>query len=176
MTNAAQPRGEDLLRREAEARRRGSGILAEHLQGEWWLEQVWSRAAAPQSTNAALLRSLGASLAIAVGTDPAPGEPPYSRRLELCNRVRLGTFTLQFSGPGWLAGKRPLLRFHFERLTLLWGTRELWHTALPAPAEQQLPFFALIACERSADQGWLAARGRGGGLAVWRLRPPALRG
>jgi hypothetical protein len=31
-----------------------------------------------------------------------------------------------------------------------------------------MPFFALIAAERTGE-GWLAARGRGGGLALWRL-------
>jgi hypothetical protein len=42
----------------------------------------------------------------------------------------------------------------------------LFQKAIPSPAPQRLPFFALIARDPS---GWLAARGRGGGLALWRL-------
>lgn len=176
MTTPREPSGEDLLRREAQSRRQGSGIEAETLIGEWWLAQLWSREGAEQPTNAALLRSLGASLAIAWSLEDTGVITSRLTALTLRNRVRLGALTLQFSGPGWLAGKRPLLRFRFERMALLWGERELWHSTLPAPAEQRLPFFALIAGERSGDQGWLAARGRGGGLALWRLRSSAVRG
>lgn len=176
MSSAMVASGEELLRREAQARRHGSGIQAENLIGEWWLEQLWSREGAEQPTNAALLRSLGASLAIAGSQQDAGEITNRSRALTLRNRVRLGAITLQFTGPGWLAGKRPLLRFRFERMALLWGERVLWQSNLAAPAEQRLPFFALIACERSGDQGWLSARGRGGGLALWRLRTSAIRG
>ena len=176
MSSAVLPSGEQLLRREAQARRHGSGIRAESLIGEWWLEQLWSRDGAEQPTSAALLRSLGASLAIAGSKENAGEIPNSSTALTLRNRVRLGALSLQFSGPGWLAGKRPLLRFRFERMAVLWGERELWHSTLPAPAEQRLPFFALIAGEQSGDQGWLSARGRGGGLALWRIRSSAIRG
>ena len=176
MSSADVPSGEELLRREASARSHGSDIRAESLIGEWWLERLWSREGVDQPTNAALLRRLGASLAIAMGEDGAGGHQGSAAAFTLRNRVRLGPLTLQFTGPGWLAGKRPLLRFRFERMALLWGEQELWHTTLAAPAEQRTPFFALIACERSGDQGWLGARGRGGGLAAWRLRPSAVRG
>lgn len=160
------PDGTTLLGREAEARRQGSGIAPDNLQGEWWLDQLWSRQGGEQNTTASLLRGVGACLAITVASG-ANGDSD----LHLRNSVRVGPAVLQFSGPGWLSGKRPLLRFRFERMALLWGDHELWHAALPAPAPQRLPFFALIACARSGDEGWLAARGRGGGLAAWRLRP-----
>ena len=73
---------------------------------------------------------------------------------------------LRFRGVGRLLGSRPLLQFSFQELQLSLGGRVLLHRALPEPAPQRLPFFALIARDPS---GWLAARGRGGGLALWRL-------
>ena len=56
------------------------------------------------------------------------------------------------------------------------GDVALIQRVLPKPAETKLPFFALIASgsTRGSSSGtngeerWLAARGRGGGLALWR--------
>jgi hypothetical protein len=182
MSEGQGPDGRELLRREANARQRGSGIETAGLEGQWWLDQLWSRQGGEQTMPAALLRSLGACLAItidtagtATDTGAAPGDGPGAQpRLLLRNSVQLGPLELRFTGPGWLQGRRPLLRFHFRSLELVWGDRQLWHTDLPEPTAQAMPFFALIACERDADQRWLAARGRGGGLALWRLRAPAL--
>jgi hypothetical protein len=56
--------------------------------------------------------------------------------------------------------------FRFEVLELQLAGRTLLRRPLPAPEARRLPFFALIARDSS---GWLAARGRGGGLALWRL-------
>lgn len=166
--------GAELRAREAEARRRGSGITPESIVGVWVLQQLWGRRGEGQTAAAALLRSLSACLAITAARS-ADG----STRLQLSNSVRLGLLELQFTGPGRLSGRRPLLRFHFEQLQLLWAHRPLWQTSLPPVAAEQEPFFALIATERPGErvaereqvEGWLAARGRGGGLALWALRP-----
>jgi hypothetical protein len=166
-----EPSGPSLLALEQAVRRHGSQRTARELLGEWWLQRLWSREGRDQGASAAMLRGIGACLAIS-----ACGSSEAAPALQLRNRVTLGAMALEFSGPGWLSGRRPLLRFRFERMALLWGGREIWHTQLPAPAANKLPFFALIGCERSNDQGWLAARGRGGGLALWRLRPSGVRG
>ena len=70
-------------------------------------------------------------------------------------------------GPGLLKGKRPLLIFHFDSLALRIGGIVLLKKVLPTPDQKRMPFFALI--ERNPD-GWMAARGRGGGLALWVLK------
>ncbi len=166
------PSGAALLALEQAARRGGTGLEAEQLEGLWMLERIWPRG---QTRSAALagglLRSLGASLRMERrqgGGEPAGGASPAP--LWLTNSVRLGWLELRFQGPGWLRGRRPLLLFQFEQLEIRSGERTLLHRSLPAPEPRRQPFFALIAT--GAERRWLAARGRSGGLAVWRLSSP----
>jgi hypothetical protein len=157
------PDGEQLRCLEASARAGGSGLEAASLQGRWRFQQVWPRRGGPpQAAAAALLRALDASLEIGAATATAG--------LPLVNRVALGALELRFEGEGSLAGRRPLLRFWFCRWQLRLAGRTLIEAPLARPEERRLPFFALIGRGRSAaDQAWLAARGRGGGLALWLL-------
>jgi hypothetical protein len=169
---ADPPDGAALLTLERRSRQLGSGISADHLVGEWRLDQLWSkREARPQESAAALLRGLQACLAIEPGDADAV---PNSLRLQ--NSVQLGPVQLRFLGPGELRGRRPLLVFHFSLWQLVWGERVLASGQLAEPAPQRQPFFALITSSAAADASnpaWLAARGRGGGLALWRRQLPS---
>ena len=161
MPNPTAPTGEELLRLERRSRQQGSGIGSAELVGVWQLDQLWAkRDASPQASAAALLRGLQARLSI---------EADNGGGLQLRNSVQLGPLELRFLGPGVLRGRRPLLEFGFERWQLGWGTRVLTSGRLAAPEPRRRPFFALIACSQAGGDGaWLAARGRGGGLALWR--------
>ena len=152
-----RPSGQELLTREALVRSTGTGIHVDALLGRWCLRTVWSRGQTSPSSLAGLgLRASGATLELKQ-TDAGLG---------IVNSVRLGSLILQFSGSAELVGRRPLLQFWFRDLDLIWGKRRLWHRTLPIPTGRQRPFFALIARD---PEGWLAARGRGGGLALWEL-------
>ncbi|WP_415398646.1 hypothetical protein [Synechococcus sp. W4D4] len=146
-----------LLDEEGRVRAQGTGLQAADLLGCWQLEQVWPKGKRQAAQfSGVLLRGLAAQLEIREqGGD-----------LQLRNSVRLGGVELFFEGPGTLTGRRPLLEFQFLRMGLRVAGRQWWGRALPAPSPQRMPFFALI-CRDSS--GWLAARGRGGGLAQWRL-------
>jgi hypothetical protein len=153
------PSGAELRTMERLARQATSGIRAVDLEGCWLLDQVWpQRSDRPAMFSNALLRGLGARLEIS----------PLDRgdELSLSNAVRLGALELRFQGRGRLVGSRPLLQFQFEALELSLAGRPLLRRSLPPPQPRRLPFFALIA---RGPEGWLAARGRGGGLALWRL-------
>ena len=153
------PTGFALLALELAARRDGSGVEPPALLGCWRLDQVWPKGSSTSSAfSGVLLRGVGARLEISA---PAAG----SEALQLSNAVNLGALELRFSGSGHLRGRRPLLEFSFERLELRLAGRLLLQRALPQPQPRRLPFFALIARDPA---GWLAARGRGGGLALWR--------
>ena len=151
----------DLLSRERQARRGGTGILIEQLPGCWMLQQTWNRNGdAPAPGTGTLLRWLRASLIL----------NRSEQGLSIVNQVSLGGFRLRFSGHAQLKGARPLLMFSFTSLELNWSDQVLLRRSLPSPKPQHLPFFALI--ELNEQQGTLTARGRGGGLAQWsRLEP-----
>ena len=153
------PTGVELLEQERQVRQGGSGLRAPELLGCWRLDQVWPKGSPrPSAFSGSLLRAVQARLEITA--------PVAEEELSLSNAVTLGPLELRFRGVGRLLGSRPLLQFSFQELQLSLGGRVLLRRALPEPARQRLPFFALIARDPS---GWLAARGRGGGLALWRL-------
>lgn len=153
------PSGAELRAKERLARQTSSGIRAADLEGCWLLDQVWpQRSDRPAKFSNALLRGLGARLEI------SPHD--LGEELALGNAVRLGALELRFQGRGRLVGSRPLLQFQFDALELSLAGRTLLRRSLPPPQPRRLPFFALIA---RGPEGWLAARGRGGGLALWRL-------
>ena len=140
----------------------GTGLKSNDLLGCWYLETVWSKGDEKDNPFSSwMLRSLNARLEIEAALED------NSRDLRLSNAVNLGPLELKFQGPGLLKGKRPLLSFHFNSLTLRMGGIVLLKKTLPTPDDKRTPFFALI--ERHPD-GWMAARGRGGGLALWRLK------
>ncbi|MEB3335041.1 MAG: hypothetical protein VKP70_08655 [Cyanobacteriota bacterium] len=154
------PDGPSLLAQERQSRHQGSGLGGDVLLGRWRVERVWGKGGSHPTPGAgAALRALKATLAIASGKEQG---------LLLTNSIRLGPFSLCFLGPGELKGRRPLLMFHFRELRFCLGDRTLVSRPLPAPAAGKEPFFALIASGQGATGSrWLAARGRGGGLALW---------
>lgn len=155
--DTALPSAVALLDLEAVARRQGTGLTPQQLQGRWRLRHTWAKGKRQEAVfTSLLLRWLGASLTIASG---AAG-------LTISNAIAIGRLELRFEGQAQLRGKRPLLMFWFERVDLRLANAVLWQRALEAPKPQRLPFFALIHRDPS---GWLAARGRGGGLALWQL-------
>jgi hypothetical protein len=163
------PATAELIAWEQRSRRQGSGITPTQLRGSWRLDAVWNRQAQPLTSQAAGLRLLQAQLRLSPASSTADA-------LLLTNSVRVGWLGLRFLGHGTLQGRRPLLRFSFETLELTLGERVLWRQRLAATPERQAPFFALIAAGDDAEGRWLLARGRGGGLALWRaqaLGPPA---
>jgi hypothetical protein len=159
----AIPNAQQLLALEERVRHRGTGLQASDLYGSWQLDQIWPKGSRrPASFSGWLLRGLAARLEIrAADADSGAGDA-----LVLSNAVNLGPLELRFRGPGRLVGRRPLLQFSFDQLQVSLVGRVLLQRVLPAPEPQRLPFFALIARD---SNGWLAARGRGGGLALWRL-------
>jgi len=164
MQTSPAPSGAELLALERQSRAHGSGVGLSELVGCWRLEQLWSKAEAkPLGGPAALLRQLQASLTIATASESPPlqsGQP-----VSVHNSVQLGPLQLQFRGHGSLQGKRPLLQFWFEELEVRLGQRAIWRQPINRrPQPKRLPFFALIGCQAN----WLAARGRGGGVALWR--------
>lgn len=154
------PDGAALQALERRSRHGGSGLGREALIGRWQVERIWAKGRSePSRAASSALRACHARLTIA---------PAENGGLRLTNTIALGPLTLCFHGPGQLKGRRPLVVFSFDTVVLSLAASTLWTGALPKPAQGREPFFALIA-SAAADSGghWLAARGRGGGLALW---------
>jgi hypothetical protein len=148
---------EQILKLEANARKNGTGIKQSDLIGRWFLDQVWSKANVnPSILSAYLLKAFSARLELFSD----------GNQFLIYNIVSFGSFELKFSGAAFLQGKRPLLVFSFNALVISVGKLTLFKRSLIEPNACNKPFFALISCDRS---GFLVARGRGGGLAQWRL-------
>jgi len=158
----------EILQLEALTKNQGSGIDADSLIGLWKFDSVWDQDNdSKSSTFSSLLRLFSASLEI--------GECQISRQhlgLDITNSIKFGSLAIQFVGLGELQGKQPLLSFYFERIKLTIGKRVLINRALETPDKKDRPFFALIGIEEHGS--WLAARGRGGGLAVWQKAQPLI--
>ena len=145
-----------VLELEQQARRQGTGLAVDDLDGCWQLNQTWSReGTASPSLSIGLLRAVKACLVLERQSDG----------LVIANQVSLGPFRLRFDGMASLKGRQPLLRFSFASVRLQVGSLTLLNQSLPEPTKQKQPFFALIAM--GDQRNWLCARGRGGGLAVW---------
>ena len=153
------PDTSELLSLEKKVGAEGTNLTPEDLIGCWQLQLTWSKLETkPKAFNSMLLRGLGARLEINVKGD----------NLQINNSINVGALELRFSGRSQLSKrKRQVLTFSFDELRFSFAKRLLFQQQLPMPAPGREPFFALIARNPS---GWLAARGRGGGLALWTLQ------
>lgn len=160
VASAGLPDGSGLQALERRSRHEGSGLAPEALIGRWQLERIWAKGRSePSRAASSALRACHACLSIAPAEDGG---------LRLTNAIALGPLHLCFHGPGQLKGRRPLLVFSFDTVVLSLAGATLWTGTLPKPAPGREPFFALIASAAAGNGGhWLAARGRGGGLALW---------
>jgi hypothetical protein len=106
------------------------------------------------------------SFSAEAGTDPALGRGTIS------NQVEVGPVLLRFTGPAHWLGKKNLLAFDFTCLQLNVLGKTVYSGAVPRrkPSTDfyrqtvgKLPFFAFFL----VTPDFIAARGRGGGLALW---------
>ena len=162
ITTLDQLSHKEVLAMEKGARKNGTGISPSMLTGRWCPRKLWT--AGQDQANALqsfVLNLLGAELLI------ENSSAPMAEPLQLSNAVRIGPLILRFLGPGWFSGRRPLLQFRFDELELRLGPWLLFKLQLPKPEPRRTPFFALIGVN---PRGWLLARGRGGGLALWQCQ------
>ena len=160
-----------LLNLERKARRQGSGIQADQLNGCWHLQNTWKRSGDPSTPGTDVcLRAFNACLILTVSSedDSPEHDSPETEHIQIENRVQVAGFQLSFQGSAQLKGNRPLLFFSFTRVQLKIGEKVWFSKAIDTPLLQRQPFFALIHLDPS--QGSLIARGRGGGLALWNQR------
>ncbi|WP_448563198.1 hypothetical protein [Trichothermofontia sp.] len=109
---------------------------------------------------------------------PPPDQPDSEPTLAMQNQLRLGPLTFQVQGPARYLAARNLLAFdvtqaHLRLVNVKGEGLTLYRGAFPSRRSQtgnfcdrplaQLPFFSFFWVTPDA----IAARGRGGGLAIW---------
>jgi hypothetical protein len=96
----------------------------------------------------------------------------FEAPLTIANQVKVGSICLRLEGPARYQSKKNILAFDFIKITVEVLGKRVYSGKFPSPREGKsfmeiplgkLPFFAFF----HMDEAWVAARGRGGGLALW---------
>ncbi len=92
--------------------------------------------------------------------------------ISITNQITVGLVSLKLSGPAKFVEKKNLIGFDFTQIEVKILGQTVYNGKFPSPREGKvfgdiaigkLPFFAFFA----VNQQFIAARGRGGGLAIW---------
>ncbi len=149
--------------------------LKEALVGEW---RLWFVAPCKPQLKASVVQGKGFYLPQWVAAQIAftPGAATSDLNtapLEIGNQLQLGPLQVQFTGPAQPLGKKNLLTFDFTHIKIMllghrvysgeFGSGKARATDVSAPAIAKLPFFVFFC----VGESFIAARGRGGGLALW---------
>lgn len=112
-------------------------------------------------------------LAIARLTFACDSDSDSDHSLAIANELSVGPLRVRFTGPARYPGRKNLLAFDFTQLQVACFGLQVYQgkveskkragQSFPEIPTGQLPFFIFFA----AQENYLAARGRGGGLAIW---------
>lgn len=99
--------------------------------------------------------------------------PDQTGKAEIGNQIQFGPLLFKLTGPAQYLGKKNLLAFDFTHMQLCLFGRSIYNGAFRSGKAQaeasynqsivKLPFFAFF----WVTEDLIAARGRGGGLALW---------
>lgn len=94
-------------------------------------------------------------------------------QLKIGNQLQVGMISFKFNGPAKFLGKKNLLAFDFTQIQVGFLGQTVYSGGFRSGEKKNqefaqkhirdLPFFAFF----SIDKNYIAARGRGGGLAIW---------
>lgn len=161
---------EALLAAEQQGKRQPQVISPASLLGTWQLQFT-----APKKPTYKAGQLVGKGFyvpKVATATLAFSLDADRSEALMIQNQLQVGALRLRFIGPAKLLAKKNLLAFDFVRLQLFLGQLRLVNLLLNGSTSPEtfgqtavgkLPFFSFFA----AESHYLAARGRGGGLALW---------
>ena len=160
-TNINLPEREKLLYLEKIAISEGCNIEFEWLVGNWKFVSVWEKDTEDKvSIFSTLLRIFSAKIKIKKEISP---QNPLG--FSISTSIHFGSFSIKFSGPGYLKGKQALLIYFFNLIEFKSGSNILLSRAIKEPIEKVKPFFAIVASDKM--DRWLSARGPGGALILW---------
>lgn len=167
-----------MLTLERQARRDRPSLTPADLQGTWQLRFITGTQSARRQTGPMLGkgRYIPNWIRIAIAYHPQ-AQPPQTQG-QVINQVRLGPLALTVSGPWEIVEGKRISSFDFVRWGVGVGNWQLGNgqrrnASDPTTADER--FFASPLKERAffnffwTSERAIAARGRGGGLALWQL-------
>ncbi|MFK0730980.1 MAG: hypothetical protein ACFKPT_01805 [Gloeotrichia echinulata GP01] len=162
-----------LLEAEKTAKQQRLNYPFESLIGQWRLcfvtgtKKVRQRGGIVLGKGLYLPKFVGIHISFSSSLEQAAG------RGEIGNQVQLGSVLLQLTGPAQYLGKKNILAFDFTQMQISLFGRVLVNKQIRSAKGKngdfynqpiaKLPFFAFF----FVTQDIIAARGRGGGLAIW---------
>ena len=160
-TSVKLPGNDKLLELEKVAKNQGSGIKFDSIIGDWKFISVWNKDSNTEdAVFSSLLRIFCANIEFKkdISIEALPKFPVIAS-------IRFGSFTIVFSGSGYLTGRQPLLSFFFNLIEFKSGSNILLSRSVKEPKEKEKSFFALVALDENGE--WLSARGQRGAVVVW---------
>jgi hypothetical protein len=158
-----------MLAAEQAVKRRGAAAIdLSQLQGTWRLGFITGTQKARKAVKMGPGRFVPSWVTIELGV-----EALVDQQGTIHNRVRVGALDLELTGPCRTDNDRRILAFDFTHLRLAIGPVTLYRGQVRDPAifaQSSLKtqaFFSFFVC----DGNRIAARGRGGGLAIWSRVP-----
>ncbi|MEM9537842.1 MAG: hypothetical protein AAGA40_19480 [Cyanobacteria bacterium P01_E01_bin.45] len=161
-----------LIAAEKSAKRSSTDHSLSDLNGTWKLGFITGTKKARQQAKGALGagRFLPQFLNIRIAYEVAE---PGSDRGTVCNSVTLGPLTLTLSGPIRFYPKPSVLAFDFTHAIVTMTGVEIYSGDMRGGRERAATFYDLPLKETAfftyfaIDERYIAARGKGGGLALW---------
>ncbi|MBH8555328.1 hypothetical protein I8751_23865 [Nostocaceae cyanobacterium CENA357] len=161
-----------LLQAEKAAKQQRLTYSFESLIGKWRLCFATGTKKARERGGIVLGKGLYVPKFIAIYLSFAALEQDLGRG-EIGNQVQLSSVSLQLTGPAQYLGKKNLLAFDFTQMLISLFSRVVYEKPIRSGKVQsedfynqpiaKLPFFAFFL----VNENFIAARGRGGGLALW---------
>ncbi|MDH6055955.1 hypothetical protein [Umezakia ovalisporum] len=162
-----------LLQAEKASQQQGLSYPLESLVGKWQLCFATGTKKARKRAGTLLGKGLYLPKFLAVHISFSGTLEQDSGKGEIGNQVQLGPVLLQLTGPAKYLGKKNLLAFDFNYMVLRLFGSMVYNKSIRSGEGQthnfydesiaKLPFFVFFL----VTEDLIAARGRGGGLALW---------
>ncbi len=114
-----------------------------------------------------------AKIQIAYSAEPVAGGEADRERGRVENSVQVGAIVLTLSGPTKFLVNKNILAFDFTRITVKLLGKTVYQGFIRGGEAREAEFFSLSVGKQAffayflIEDGIIAARGRGGGLALW---------
>ncbi|MBE9188735.1 hypothetical protein IQ270_29935 [Microcoleus sp. LEGE 07076] len=169
-----------LLEAEKDARKNKNCYAFEQLTGKWQLCLITGTKKTREKAGIVLgagryIPEWVAKIQIAYSAEPVAGAAADIETGKVENSVQVGAIELTLSGPTKFLVNKNILAFDFTRITVKLLGKTVYQGFIGGGESREADFLSLSVGKQAffayflVDDEVIAARGRGGGLALWRF-------